>query len=463
MRIDIATLFPEMCENVLKQSIVGKAREKGLVNINCQNIRDFTTDKHRRVDDKLYGGGTGMLLQAQPVFDCVKHILKQNGGNSRIIYLSPKGKTLTQEMVSSLAQAESLILICGHYEGIDQRVLDELECEEISVGDYVLTGGELPALVLTDSIVRLLPNVLPDEDAFTNESHYQGLLEQPHYTRPEVWRGRSVPQVLLSGNHAEITKWQNEQMILQTRAKRPDILEQFERKRNAMKKIGIIGAMPSELSHFREILKNSQIQVEAGYEFYINEIHGCEIITVCCGIGKVNAAVCTQVLIDRFNVGAIINTGVAGGIADETKVFDIVISKDVMHHDLLTRFLVNYPPYNGVFKSNDFLVQTAQTSCKNLGENYFTERIVSGEVFVSDTATRDKIIEEFSPYAVDMETAAIAHTAFRNDIPFVSVRCISDKADEESDISFDEFSAIAAVKVAKIVLNMIKKLGKSIN
>ncbi len=463
LRIDIATLFPDMCESVLSESIVGRARKANLVSVNCYNIRDFSTDKHKKVDDKPYGGGTGMVMSVQPVYDCIKHILDESSGSSRVIYLSPKGKVLTQDMVNSLAQAEHLILLCGHYEGVDQRVLDELGCEEISIGDYVMTGGELAALVLTDSVVRVLPDVLPDEAAFSDESHYHGLLEQPHYTRPEIWKGKKVPQVLISGNHAKIKKWQNKQKLLQTMQKRPDIYQKYIKKRNAMKTIGVIGAMPSELSYFRDSLKDAVIKKLAGYDFYISESYGCKLITVCCGIGKVNAAICTQILIDEFNVGAIINTGVAGGIAEATKVFDIVISKDVMHHDLLTRFLTNYPPYNGIFKADQTLVDIAATSCTNLGENFFIKRIVSGEIFVSDSITRDKIIEEFDPYAVDMETAAIAQAAYRNEIPFVSVRCISDKADEESDISFDEFSEKAAVKVAKIVINMIKRLGKTID
>jgi len=230
-----------------------------------------------------------------------------------------------------------------------------------------------------------------------------------------------------------------------------------------MVRIGIIGAMEEEIAQIKDKIQIHNTQIYSNMEFYLGQTNNNIVIVVKCGVGKVNAAICTQVLIDRYNVDYIINTGVAGGIAEATKVFDIVISKDVMHHDLLTRFLTNYPPYNGIFKADQTLVDIAATSCTNLGENFFIKRIVSGEIFVSDSITRDKIIEEFDPYAVDMETAAIAQAAYRNEIPFVSVRCISDKADEESDISFDEFSEKAAVKVAKIVINMIKRLGKTID
>lgn len=227
IRIDIATLFPDMCEAVLSESIVGRGRKAGFIEINCHNIRDYTLDKHRRVDDKAYGGGTGMLMQAQPVYDCVMAIKSQLPENAspRIIYMSPQGRKLTQEIVKELADEENLIILCGHYEGIDQRVLDELEVEEISTGDYVVTGGELPALILADSVARLQDGVLPNEDAYSIESHYNGLLEHPQYTRPEEWRGRRVPDVLISGHHANIKKWQDEMALEVTKQKRPDMLD----------------------------------------------------------------------------------------------------------------------------------------------------------------------------------------------------------------------------------------------
>lgn len=227
MRIDIATLFPDMCEAVLSESIVGRGRKAGYITIECHNIRDYTLDKHRRVDDKAYGGGTGMVMQAQPVYDCVMDIKEKAGcENTRIIYLSPQGKTLTQELVKELAGERHLILLCGHYEGIDQRALEELNAEEISVGDYVVTGGELPALIIADAVARLQEGVLPNEDAYSIESHYEGLLEYPQYTRPEVWRDRKVPEILLSGHHQNIEKWQKEMARKVTEEKRPDMLNE---------------------------------------------------------------------------------------------------------------------------------------------------------------------------------------------------------------------------------------------
>lgn len=226
MRIDIATLFPDMCEAVLSESIVGRGRRAGFITVECHNIRDYTLDKHRRVDDKAYGGGTGMVMQAQPVYDCIQDIKAKagSGKSSRLIYLSPQGKTLNQELVKELASEEHLILLCGHYEGIDQRVLDELEAEEISVGDYVVTGGELPALIIADAVARLQEGVLPNEEAYSIESHYDGLLEYPQYTRPEEWRGRRVPEVLLSGHHQNVEKWQKEMSKRVTEEKRPDMI-----------------------------------------------------------------------------------------------------------------------------------------------------------------------------------------------------------------------------------------------
>lgn len=225
--IGIATLFPDMCEEFLSESIIGRARASGAVKIACRNIRDYTLDKHRRVDDKPFGGGTGMVMQAQPIYDCVTAMISElpEGVKPRLIYMSPQGKTLTQQLVKELAAEKSLIILCGHYEGVDKRVLDELAFEEISVGDYVVTGGEMPALMLTDAVCRLQDGVLPNEDAYSNESHYNGLLEHPQYTRPEEWRGRRVPEVLLSGHHANIKKWQEEMSVEVTREKRPDLLE----------------------------------------------------------------------------------------------------------------------------------------------------------------------------------------------------------------------------------------------
>jgi tRNA (guanine37-N1)-methyltransferase len=226
IRINIATLFPAMCEAVLSESIIGRARKAGAVAIACRDIRDYTLNKHRRVDDKAYGGGTGMVMQAQPIYDCVMSIISDLGDNARprLIYMSPQGRKLDQQLVKELAAEDDLIILCGHYEGVDKRVLDELAFEEISVGDYVVTGGELPALMLADAVCRLQPGVLPNEEAYSNESHYNGLLEYPQYTRPEEWHGRRVPEVLISGHHANIRKWQDEQSIAVTKEKRPDLL-----------------------------------------------------------------------------------------------------------------------------------------------------------------------------------------------------------------------------------------------
>ncbi len=216
MRIDIVTLFPQMCERVLEESIIGRARRANLIEIHCHNIRDFSDDKHKRVDDYPYGGGKGMLMKAEPIYKCVEYICNLVSDNPKIIYMSPQGMRLEQKKVEQLSSGSNLILICGHYEGVDQRLIDEIVDEEISVGDYVVTGGELPALILTDAVCRLLPGVLSDETCFQNESHYNGMLEYPQYTRPEIWRGRRVPEVLLSGHHANIEKWQKEQSIMKT-------------------------------------------------------------------------------------------------------------------------------------------------------------------------------------------------------------------------------------------------------
>lgn len=228
MRIDILTLFPEMCESVLGESIIGRARANGCVEINCRNIRDYTLDKHNRVDDSPYGGGTGMIMQTQPIYDCFAALCEETGTRPHLIYLSPQGQTLTQEKVKELSKLDNIALLCGHYEGIDQRVIDEIVDEEISIGDYVLTGGELPALILADSISRMLPGVLANEDAFTLESHYSGLLEYPQYTRPFEWHGEKVPEVLISGHHANIQKWQREQSLKRTLERRPDMLAKTE-------------------------------------------------------------------------------------------------------------------------------------------------------------------------------------------------------------------------------------------
>jgi tRNA (guanine37-N1)-methyltransferase len=228
MRIDILTLFPEMCLSVLSESIIGRARENGFVEINCRNIRDYTLDKHNRVDDSPYGGGTGMIMQTQPIYDCFQSLCDEIGTRPHLIYMSPQGKTLTQEKVKELAKMDNFAILCGHYEGVDERIIEEIVDEEISIGDYVITGGELPALILADAVSRMLPGVLANEDAYTLESHYSGLLEYPQYTRPYEWHGMTVPDVLTSGHHANIQKWQREQSLKKTLERRPDLLKNAE-------------------------------------------------------------------------------------------------------------------------------------------------------------------------------------------------------------------------------------------
>ena len=224
MKIDIATLFPEMCEAFLSESIVGRARNKGIFTINCHNIRDYTEDKHRRVDDTPYSEMKGMLMQAQPIYSCYKAVT-EGQQKPYTIYMSPKGKPLTQQKVKELSALDSIFILCGHYEGVDERVIEKIVDEEISIGDYVLTGGELPALVLVDSVVRMLDGVLSRADCYEDESHFNGLLEYPQYTRPEVWEGMAVPKVLLSGHHANIQKWRHEKSLETTFLKRPDLID----------------------------------------------------------------------------------------------------------------------------------------------------------------------------------------------------------------------------------------------
>lgn len=228
MRFDIATLFVEMCERVLDESIIGRARRAGKLEVHCHNIRDYTQDKHKRVDDTPYGGGKGMLMQAEPIYQCYQAVCQQLPQKPHVIYLSPKGSVLNQEKVKELKEYSNLFLLCGHYEGVDQRVLDEIVDEEISIGDYVLTGGELGALVLVDAVGRLCDGVLSDEICFQEESHYNGLLEYPQYTRPPVWHNMEVPEILLSGHHANIEQWRREQSLLVTKQRRPELLDQVE-------------------------------------------------------------------------------------------------------------------------------------------------------------------------------------------------------------------------------------------
>ena len=227
MNIDIATLFPEMLENYLSQSIVGRARAKDIFTVKCHDIRAYTKDKHRRVDDTPYSEQKGMLMQCDPIFNCFEAVTE---GRERphVIYMSPQGKTLTQQRCRELAAMDNIFILCGHYEGVDERIIETLVDEEISIGDYVLTGGELPALVLVDSVVRMLEGTLSQPDCYEDESHYNGLLEYPQYTRPEVWHDLRVPEILLSGHHANIKKWRHEQALITTAKKRPELLKKLE-------------------------------------------------------------------------------------------------------------------------------------------------------------------------------------------------------------------------------------------
>jgi len=225
MRIDIVTLFPELFAPYLSTSIVGRAVERGLASIHCTNPRDFAQGTHRSVDDRPFGGGPGMVLMCQPVFEALEHLDKQHDGEPLRILLTPQGEKLNQTIVSELAAAPWLVLICGHYEGFDERIRTGAKVREISIGDYVLSGGEPAAMVLTDAVVRLVPGALGDEGSAADESFSRGTLEYPHYTRPREFRGMNVPEVLLSGDHAKIDAWRREQAVQRTQARRPDLLD----------------------------------------------------------------------------------------------------------------------------------------------------------------------------------------------------------------------------------------------
>ena len=233
MRFDVMTLFPEMIINGLGTSITGRAMEKGILNIRAWNIRDYAFNKYNSVDDYPYGGGAGMLMQAEPVYQTYRAIcedsqLSDTKQRPRVIYLSPQGQTFHQQMAEDLAKEEHLILLCGHYEGIDERVLEEVVTDYVSIGDYVLTGGELPAMIMIDAISRMIPGVLHNDTSAEFESFQDNLLEYPHYSRPEVWHDKKVPPILLSGHHANVEKWRREQSVIRTAKWRPDLLERAE-------------------------------------------------------------------------------------------------------------------------------------------------------------------------------------------------------------------------------------------
>lgn len=227
MRFDIMTLFPEMVDRILSESIIGRAQKAGIVEVHTHNIRDFSADRHRKVDDTPYGGGVGMVMSCQPIYDCYLNIRAAlpEGERPRVIYMSPKGRILNHEIALELSARKNVILLCGHYEGVDQRVLDEIVDEEISIGDYVLTGGELPACVLVDSVSRLLEGTLASKECYEGESVASGILEYPQYTKPRVWMEREVPEVLIGGDHAKIDRFRLECAVALTRERRPDMLK----------------------------------------------------------------------------------------------------------------------------------------------------------------------------------------------------------------------------------------------
>lgn len=225
MKIDILTLFPELIDGVMSQSIMGRAQAAGLISITATNIRDYTLDKHNRVDDTPYGGGKGMVMQADPLYRC--HQAVTGGEHVHTVLMSAQGSTFCQQKARELLKREHIILVCGHYEGVDQRFIDECVDEEISIGDFVLTGGEIPAMAMADAVCRMVPGVLADETCFTDESHWDGLLEYPQYTKPAVWHDREVPEILLSGHHANIDAWRREQSLRKTKERRPELYAQF--------------------------------------------------------------------------------------------------------------------------------------------------------------------------------------------------------------------------------------------
>lgn len=237
MRFHILTLFPEMVRQGLETSIIGKAIENGCIEMEVINIRDFTLDKHKKVDDYPYGGGAGMVMQAQPVYDAWQSVVKRIGHQPRCIYLTPQGSVFQQFMAKEYAREEDLIFLCGHYEGVDERVLEEIVTDYVSIGDYVLTGGELPAMVMVDAISRMVPGVLTNEESGSTESLEGGLLEYPQYSRPAEWRGKKVPDVLLSGDHKKVEEWRHEQSVLRTLHNRPELLEEAELSRADVKTI----------------------------------------------------------------------------------------------------------------------------------------------------------------------------------------------------------------------------------
>jgi len=227
LRFHVMTLFPDMVNNALSESIIGRAKDKGAVSIEAVNIRDFAFNKHHKVDDYTYGGGAGMLMQAEPVYKCYESIAESLKQKPRVIYVTPQGRTFNQSIAKELSKEEDIVILCGHYEGVDERVLEEIVTDNISIGDFVLTGGELPAMMIIDAVSRLVPGVLHNDESAEYESFEDGLLEYPQYSRPEVWHDKKVPDILLSGHHANVEKWRHEISLERTKERRPDLYEAY--------------------------------------------------------------------------------------------------------------------------------------------------------------------------------------------------------------------------------------------
>ena len=237
MRIDIITLFPDVVGDMLNESVLGRAQDREILRIECHQLRDYTKNKQKQVDDYPYGGGMGMVLQADPLYNCWQHICDEAGERLHTIYMSAAGKVFKQSDAKRLSQLDRFIIVCGHYEGVDERFIEECVDEELSIGDFVLTGGEIPAMAVADAVCRLVPGVLSDSECFTEESHWNGLLEYPQYSRPEVWHGKSVPSILLSGHHANIKTWRRKQSLKRTMLRRPDMFEKLDLSSKADRKL----------------------------------------------------------------------------------------------------------------------------------------------------------------------------------------------------------------------------------
>ena len=273
MRVDIVTLFPEMCQQVLDASILGRAAKRGYIETHCHQIRDYTLNKQKQTDDYPYGGGCGMVLYAQPIADCLRAVQKEVQEQGRpaphIVFLTAGGQRYTEEHARRLAQYDNLTLVCGHYEGIDQRFIDECVDEELSMGDFVVTGGEIPAMAVTDAICRMVPGVLPEEECFTEESHWAGLLEYPQYSRPDEWHGRRVPDVLLSGHHENVAKWRKKESYKRTMLRRPDLSAQVDEKQlktKSEKKVLAEAKAEAEAIRAAEVKKAEESDTETTVE-----------------------------------------------------------------------------------------------------------------------------------------------------------------------------------------------------